>query len=640
MFEQIYNEILDPTKVLNNIAREYQKKEDRRFELYAEKTGLSKADVQELIRVGRKANAVIFEFPSSEGGTDKTGRTLMQCVAMLAHATNPELEVRYIDGNGFAENWVETTTDKLNTVHKGYVQMVDALRQFYKEYYPEIAQEYKNDRGVTLPRDPYYVGTIPTAGSPKSASLQWEAQLNDRVVKGRISQTTASRPGFLKRRINSNREILPQDAEEAARTYNRLAQQYIGMRDFAQNTVSPILRSSAFRNIARNKGMGNVVRLVNDGWKYILTGTAQTDIARSAFIDWLLSGIRFNDLANNPLYIAKHVSSALVNPYQFVPIKDYFKGVLKFNLNPVGNTLRVIKTSPLLLKRFENANSVSATESGKILPTNNNELTQNVIAHMPKHLMEAINNYKTFGMGEITIGSAYQLALVTSVVKDYLMSQGMPEEEALLRGITAAESVGTAARPDLTSFASRTTLGSLLSFLQQQPIHFAQMQIIALDVLLRNPTAKNAAEFMRIMIATNLGLSIFPLTNAIWELETAKDEAAKDEAKYHMMQEVYKVPFIGRGLPGYDLTLNAAMTHYHNKTSETNYSVHFLNQPLLEAVNDSLTFGLKMYDTTLPDADSDEAWGKVGAAFLTLPAAGGMKHPIKAYNRVMNQENE
>jgi hypothetical protein len=628
--DAFFDEVMDVGKYLTKIHAEVRRWDTKKFELLAEATGRTKADVQELQRLGRKKNQILIPFKNNKGGIDMTGITAMQGVRMLGEARDPQLLRGFVEGNGFMPDLVTQLTQALNSIDKAYVQMVKGYDKFYKEYYPGLDKEYAADNGKPLgevegkPNNPFYAGHVQRINESLKVEDDFKSSL-DMQAKDRTNRKTAKEPDFTKARTNPDMAIAPQDAEHAAFKYLRLGEQYKHLWEWAKYNLKPTLANPEVRNIIKRKGGAALLHAIDHTANYILRGSVKEDIAWARFLDKVFGGIRFGALANNWLFLPEHFLSQITG-VQYVPLVDYMKGLAEYYDDPVGAQRTIEGLSEQYHNRYAD---VEKTMGGQNLSPSAQH------PKVPKSVVKALGAYYRFSMGAIELGSKTQvLPLMYSVYK-YWKGKGLSDKDAIYKAETAMESTSTSNRADMTSVLSHYPGGRWAVMFQQQVTHFAQMSIIDLDKFFAHSSKETAAKAVRTSLVSALAIGIFPIVRSAYKASMSNDPDKVDEEKFKAMQELTVGLVPGLALPVISDIVKAESTIYHNKVSGDNFTVYDPSSPIQGTIKASENLTADILDSwTNKEWDSD-ARSKIGVHFFSGPGKGlGLEKPFNFYKAV------
>lgn len=630
-----YDDFLDPGKIINEVGRGQRHWNERRFELLATKTGKTKTQVLELQRLGRRKNQVTFEttpYKNDNGKmvTDEVGMSAMEAVKLLGEARNSKLKTRFIKGNHFPEDFENTIRNQLDQLDPAYAKMPDAYEAFYKEYGVGLNETHIKDKGVPMKHEDHYAGYVSAVKNEEIDRTSLVAQLE----KGNSASRTKGKPGFLeKRTAGDSTPIAPQDAEQAARAQVSLGERYKAWLEPSKEIYGPLLRDRALRTMIRNKAGSTIMNTIDFGYKWMLDGSARSEVKFGNLLDKLFSSIRFNTMANNWLYMPEHFLSQVAGA-QYVPIWDYTRGLADYYHNPfklVEKINNITKNSDIWQARYED---VEQTVSGSTLP----KIAQN--PNMPKIVNDIAVAYHKFGMKSIEYGSMTQVLPIMHSTYTYFKRQGLPDAEAMYKAGMIAENVATSMRADLTSTMAKLPGGKFALMFQQQINKFGVDQIIAADKFLANPTTENFQKFVKVQTITALAGAVFPLVRESYNYLSSTDPEKKDDAIFRMQMAGYHALIPGSSMFGVGQATDALMTAYHNAVEGTHSPVFEFSVPALDVINKNEKFAEVLMDHWVNDKWSDEDNKMLGALFMQGPGGVvplGTKAPAGLAERLLDQ---
>lgn len=615
-WKDFYRDHLDPSKIVSAVGKGIMDWHQRKFELLAEATGLTKAQVLELQRGGRRKKQI--EFFADNG--DEISMSAMEAVKLLGEARNDKLNDRFIKANHYPENFESIVGDQLDELDPAYKKLVDGYEKFYVEYKKDLAATFKKDKGYDMPEEEHYAGYVSSTEGEQPERNSFIAQLD----QGTNNQSKAKgTPGFLKKRTSSS-AIQLQDAEAAARGHIALGERYKAWLEPSKEKYGPILRDRETRRMISNKAGPIVLWAIDHGYKWLLNGSAKAEVQWAGFVDKLFSGIRFNTMAWNLLYAPEHAMSAFAGA-QYIPINEYLRGLADFAIHPfetLKSIQHITKTSDIYKERYQDIEQV---ESGASLP----KVAQNPDA--PKILNDIAVAYHKGGMSAISVGSRAQVLPIIHSVYSYWRRQGWSDADAMHEAGRVAENVATSMRPEMTSTLSHVPGGKYALMFQQQVNKFAVDQIIAQDMFWANPSVETLRNAAKTQLITGTASAVFPLTRALYNYQMSKDRNKKDEAVFQAELALTHALVPGSGGAIISTLSDYELTKAYNAKTGKNFDAYTVSIPALEVVkNDQEFFGLITSDLIRHKWKAQDQ-AKAGAAFLRGPGMHvslGLKNPV------------
>jgi hypothetical protein len=592
----------------------------RLFGHLEEHTGLMKSDIQELFRLGSKdkvrvgffrkliKNDVDVKYMRVKAGSVKTDTapyTINEAVKLLMQLEDPRLDNGFKEGNGFTNNTANEIKAQLDKYNTAYAKMVPAFQAFYQEMHGPLNDVYKRVEGVELPRNERYSGYATRNAGEEKQAIKFDIGVTN---KKPFKSKGVGKPKQTLKATNNSKSIVAVDVLHDALDYVNTTENYIAFKEASKDIFVPILTDPVTKRILERKFGPALHSAILSHYEDI----TQTSVQKKA--DWMVTmdkafrNYSFIKLMAKPLMIGKHAFSQVTGVLH-IPFGAYAKGLSTFYFGEGG----------LMRGSLKNVASITnASDQYAIRAADMNSVHAGGLE--PDRLMSPLEkNAKGAAMFPITFGSKTGYVPLVFAAKEYYLSLGFTEAEALSKAEFVGEDTQVSGAVDMQSNLARTGAGVITRFHQQQ-ISFGVANLLAWQKFSRNPTSENFMAASKTSVVAAVGIGIFPLVDALYIATISQDEHEKSEALFRFYLESISSVVPLSTFPYAGDAIKNSTTELWNQVTHDNYHYYDINWAVGDIGNKTVKLLKDLGHTVFSSAPKDEKataeeWLNIGLDF-------------------------
>lgn len=513
--------------------------DDMRQEAVMKETGLDQTGLEDLIHkakntelTGTYINRKYFtEFARGEKAQGEFNLTADQVISYLMWRKNPEARPGLMHGNEFTlvedfpSNPEADTTEKvmreaLRNADPKFEQALKGLENWYVRVIEPLQGKVKEQSGEDLPALEGYGGRISRKGEPEDAIPQ---DLIPRLPWQSHAELPEGVPGFVRKRTDNLREILPKGAFENAAERSMRQGQWEAMVEPAK-LWQQLSTNPDFIHANTVKYGRDFMRSIETGYRDIIHGSSTLAAANNKWIDGILRARFVQQLGAKPIQAVKHLTTIFNGALyrhdgDIIPPQEYVAGLTNFFENP-EKAINEISEWDAIKHRYANP---AHTVMGAIVKQETKSL---LVARAEKV------STLPFVIGDK--GAAYPLGW--SIYQHVLNKTGDVELAKTEAGRAINETLASSMLGQLSDMA-RSQIGKLFVQFQQPAMRLAQHRVEAWRRAVNFPTRENIGNALYVDTVTRASMALFVLPGIAFTYALTGDEKQREESVHRFAQE-------------------------------------------------------------------------------------------------------